>query len=99
VFAIAGNTDGAAELAGAMLTPDRLARAEAQGMHAKERLADNDGHGFFKALGDQIVTGSTLTNVNNFRGMLTADPGSLTGLGPAGPEGREALGDEQHIPP
>ena len=34
------------------------------------RLADNDGHGFFQALGDQLVTGPTLTNVNDFRAIL-----------------------------
>jgi hydroxypyruvate reductase len=33
-------------------------------------LADNDGHGFFEALGDAVVTGPTLTNVNDFRAIL-----------------------------
>ena len=73
VFAIAGDTDGvdgAEEIAGALITPDTLARAAAQGINAKERLADNDGHGFFEALGDQVVTGPTLTNVNDFRAIL-----------------------------
>ena len=73
VFAVAGDTDGvdgAEEVAGALITPDTLARAAAHGVNAKERLADNDGHGFFEAVGDQIVTGPTLTNVNDFRAIL-----------------------------
>jgi glycerate-2-kinase len=39
-------------------------------MSAAAALADNDGHGFFAALGDQVVTGPTLTNVNDFRAVL-----------------------------
>ena len=35
-------------------------------------LADNDGHGFFEALGDQVITGPTLTNVNDFRAVLVS---------------------------
>jgi glycerate 2-kinase len=73
VFALAADTDGidgAEEVAGAIVTPDTVARAEAKGMNAKERLADNDGHGFFEALGDQVITGPTLTNVNDFRAIL-----------------------------
>ena len=41
-------------------------------MSASERLADNDAHAFFEALGDQVVTGPTLTNVNDFRAILVA---------------------------
>ena len=73
VFALAADTDGidgAEEIAGAIITPDTLARAEAKGISAKARLADNDGHGFFEALGDQVITGPTLTNVNDFRAIL-----------------------------
>jgi glycerate 2-kinase len=73
VHAIACDTDGvdgAEEIAGAIIGPDTLARAEALGINAKERLADNDGHGFFEALGDQVVTRPTLTNVNDFRAIL-----------------------------
>ncbi len=75
VFAIAGDTDGvdgAAENAGAIIAPDTLARATALGIDAKARLADNDGHSFFEALGDQVVTGPTLTNVNDFRAILVS---------------------------
>lgn len=73
VFALAADTDGidgAADNAGALITPDTLARAKGNGIEAKQYLANNDGHGFFEALGDQIVTGATLTNVNDFRVIL-----------------------------
>ncbi|WP_294537812.1 glycerate kinase [uncultured Rhodoblastus sp.] len=73
VYAIAGDTDGvdgAEEVAGAIVAPDTLARAAALGVDAGERLADNDGHGFFAALADQVITGPTLTNVNDFRAIL-----------------------------
>jgi hydroxypyruvate reductase len=73
IWAIAGDTDGVdgqEEIAGAVATPDTLARAWAKGLKPRERLADNDGHGFFEALGDSVVTGPTLTNVNDFRAIL-----------------------------
>jgi glycerate 2-kinase len=72
-WAIAGDTDGvdgAEEVAGAIVTPDTLVRAWAKGIRAVDRLTDNDGHGFFEALGDQVITGPTLTNVNDFRALL-----------------------------
>lgn len=75
VWAIAGDTDGvdgAEEIAGAIVAPDTLARAAALGVDPRERLARNDAHGFFGALGDQVVTGPTLTNVNDFRAILVA---------------------------
>ena len=73
VFAVAGDTDGvdgAEEIAGAIVTPDTLARAKLLGIDAKASLADNDGHSFFEALGDQVITGPTRTNVNDFRAIL-----------------------------
>ncbi len=73
VWALAGDTDGVdglEEIAGAILTPDTLDRAWAVGLRPKEALADNDGHGFFGALGDAVVTGPTLTNVNDFRAVI-----------------------------
>jgi glycerate 2-kinase len=73
VHAIAGDTDGVdgqEEIAGAILTPDSLARAWAKGIRPRDSLANNDGHGFFEALGDSVVTGPTLTNVNDFRAIL-----------------------------
>ncbi len=73
IHAIAGDTDGVdgqEEIAGAYLAPDTLRRAWQQGLRPRDRLADNDGHSFFAALGDSIVTGPTLTNVNDFRAIL-----------------------------
>jgi hydroxypyruvate reductase len=73
VFALAGDTDGVdglEEIAGAILTPDSLARARAQKIDPRAALDDNDGHGFFSAIGDSVVTGPTLTNVNDFRAIL-----------------------------
>jgi len=73
VHAIAGDTDGidgSEDNAGALIGPGTLARAVARGIDAKARLADNDAYGFFEALGDLVVTGPTLTNVNDFRAIL-----------------------------
>ncbi len=73
IYALAGDTDGvdgAEEIAGAICTPSTLARAFACGIRPKERLGDNDGHGFFQALGDSVITGPTRTNVNDFRAIL-----------------------------
>jgi len=73
VHAIAGDTDGvdgAEEIAGALLAPDTLARAWAAGINPRASLDANDGHGFFRALGDSVITGPTLTNVNDFRAIL-----------------------------
>jgi len=62
--------DGTEDNAGAILYPDSVARAAARGIGAAAGLADNDGYGFFAALGDLVVTGPTLTNVNDFRAIL-----------------------------
>ena len=73
VFALAGDTDGvdgAEEIAGAIVTPDTLARARLNGIDAKASLANNDGHSLFEALDDQVITGPTRTNVNDFRAIL-----------------------------
>ena len=77
IFAMAGDTDGVdgtEDNAGAMLTPDTLQRAAAIGLDARALLANNDGYGFFSHLGDLVVTGPTLTNVNDFRALLIARP-------------------------
>jgi hydroxypyruvate reductase len=78
IHALAGDTDGVdgqEEIAGAIVMPDTLARAWQRGINARERLADNDGHGFFAALGDSVVTGPTRTNVNDFRAILVMPAG------------------------
>ena len=75
IHAMAGDTDGVdglEEIAGAYIAPDTLERAWAKGIKPKESLSDNDGHGFFEALGDSVITGPTLTNVNDFRAVLIA---------------------------
>ncbi len=75
ITALAADTDGvdgAREVAGAFITPDTLARARGLGIDPWASLANNDGHGFFEALGDQIITGPTLTNVNDFRAVFIA---------------------------
>jgi glycerate 2-kinase len=76
VFVLAGDTDGvdgAEEIAGAIITPDTLQRAAKLGMDAKKYLADNDAHRFFEALEDQVITGPTLTNVNDFRAIFVLE--------------------------
>jgi len=78
IHAIAGDTDGVdglEEIAGAYLAPDSLERAWSKGINPNDSLANNDGHGFFEALGDSVVTGPTLTNVNDFRAILVAGDG------------------------
>ncbi|MGF1547657.1 MAG: glycerate kinase [Thiotrichales bacterium] len=73
ILALAGDTDGVdgvEEIAGALLRPDTLARAWAQGINPNHALDNNDGHGFFQALDDAIITGPTFTNVNDFRAIL-----------------------------
>ncbi|MFO1198690.1 MAG: glycerate kinase [Burkholderiaceae bacterium] len=74
-WALAADTDGidgSEDNAGAVLAPDTLARAAAAGLDARRRLDDNDGYGFFGALGDLVVTGPTRTNVNDYRVILLA---------------------------
>lgn len=73
VHALAGDTDGVdgqEEIAGAVITPDTLGRALTLGINPREYLDNNDGHSFFGALGDAVVTGPTLTNVNDFRAII-----------------------------
>lgn len=73
VYALAADTDGVdgqEEIAGAILTPDSMARAWQLGIQPMDALQNNDGHGFFGALGDSVVTGPTCTNVNDFRAVL-----------------------------
>jgi hydroxypyruvate reductase len=75
VHALACDTDGvdgAAEVAGAVIGPDTLDRGGRAA--AAAALAANDAHGFFARCGGQVVTGPTLTNVNDFRAVLIAPP-------------------------
>jgi hydroxypyruvate reductase len=73
IHALAGDTDGVdgeEEIAGAVLGPDSLARAWSLGLRPGDMLDNNDAHSFFTALGDSVITGPTLTNVNDFRAIL-----------------------------
>ncbi len=75
IHALAGDTDGvdgAEEVAGAVAAPDTLARAFGRGINPQDALARNDAHTFFAALDNQVVTGPTRTNVNDFRAIFVA---------------------------
>jgi hydroxypyruvate reductase len=76
IHALACDTDGVdgtEDNAGARIGPDTMSRAAKAGVNLKERLADNDGYGAFAALGDLVITGPTLTNVNDFRAILVLE--------------------------
>lgn len=62
--------DGSEDNAGAFVDPQTPARARALGLDGRAALAANDAWGYFAALGDLLVTGPTLTNVNDFRAIL-----------------------------
>ncbi len=73
VWALAADTDGidgVEDNAGALVSPDTLARAQAQGLKVADHLARNDAYGYFEPLGDLVITGPTHTNVNDFRAIL-----------------------------
>ncbi len=73
IHALAGDTDGVdgqEEIAGGCIGPGTLARAWSLGLQPKDMLDNNDAHSFFSALGDSVITGPTLTNVNDFRAIL-----------------------------
>jgi hydroxypyruvate reductase len=75
IHALAADTDGVdgiEEIAGAIVTPDTLARARSRGRDPARDLERNDAHALFEALGDSVVTGPTRTNVNDFRAILVA---------------------------
>ena len=75
VHVLAADTDGidgVEDNAGAIVAPDTLARAAAQGMKAQEYLDANNAYAFFAPLGDLVVPGPTFTNVNDFRALLIA---------------------------
>lgn len=73
IWALMADTDGidgSEDNAGAIATPDTLARAGAAGLDPRALLAGHDSHRLFAALGDLLTTGPTLTNVNDFRAIL-----------------------------
>jgi glycerate 2-kinase len=72
-WAIACDTDGidgSEDNAGALIGPDTLVRAHLQGIDAAKLLAAHDSHEFFSSLEDLVMTGPTLTNVNDYRALL-----------------------------
>ena len=72
IWSIAVDTDGidgTENNAGAFVTPDTLVRGERLGINPSNMLADNNAYSFFQAIGDLVVTGPTLTNVNDFRAI------------------------------
>ena len=73
VYVLAADTDGIDGIednAGAIVTPDTLARASARGLSPARCLDRNDAYNFFAPIGDLVVTGPTFTNVNDFRAVL-----------------------------
>ncbi|SNY90306.1 glycerate 2-kinase [Cohaesibacter sp. ES.047] len=80
VYAVAADTDGVdgcEEVAGAFGLPETLEKGRSLGLSARAELENNNAHGFFEAIGDQLVTGPTLTNVNDFRAILITDTRDL----------------------
>lgn len=79
IHALAADTDGidgSEDNAGAYTGPDSLKQATSQGIDAAAHLANNDGYTFFSKLDDLIITGPTLTNINDFRAILITPPTS-----------------------
>ena len=75
IWAIAGDSDGidgTEDAAGAIVTPDTLARGRQAGLDAATMLEGHDSYSYFEATGDLIITGPTLTNVNDIRAILIA---------------------------
>lgn len=79
IHAIAVDTDGldgtsvavgGEGAAGAIVTPTTLSRARERGLDPAAMLQANDSATLFKAIGDLVITGPTLTNVNDFRALL-----------------------------
>lgn len=73
IWAIAGDSDGidgVEDAAGAVVTPDTLARMREAGVDPRQSLVSHDSYTAFKAAGDLVVTGPTLTNVNDIRAIL-----------------------------
>jgi glycerate 2-kinase len=73
IWALAGDTDGVdgtEDAAGAIISPSSLSRLFGHGLDARDILAKHDSYAVFQKLGDLVITGPTLTNVNDFRAIL-----------------------------
>lgn len=62
--------DGTEDAAGSIVTPDTIDRAKGQGLDARSFLTAHDSYTYFDATGDLVLTGPTMTNVNDFRAIL-----------------------------
>jgi len=77
IHAIACDTDGidgSEDNAGAWISPQSFTLAESLDLDPQEFLVQNDSHGFFQRLDSLVISGPTLTNVNDFRAILVQDP-------------------------
>ena len=75
IWAIAGDTDGidgTEDAAGAMISPDTLTLGKLNGLNAAMYLDEHDSYSYFHSIGDLVITGPTLTNVNDIRAILIA---------------------------
>ena len=73
VYALAADSDGidgTENNAGALIGPDTLSRAQALGLNPEKLLQSHDSYSCFSALNDLLLTGPTLTNVNDYRAIL-----------------------------
>ncbi len=80
VWALACDTDGfdgGGDEAGVLVFPETLPRAAALGLDGKAHLVNNDAAGFFGRLDDLVMTGPTLTNVNDFRAIIIDPEGRV----------------------
>jgi glycerate 2-kinase len=57
--------DGSSDAAGASVDGTTLSSGRSLGLNARQLLDANDSHRFFATLGSQVMTGPTLTNVND----------------------------------
>lgn len=81
IWVLAGDTDGedgsCGGAAGAIGTPDSIARGRALGLDSAAAQRHHDSASFFDAIGDLITTGPTRTNVNDFRAILVLPPENM----------------------
>ena len=73
IYGVAGDTDGidgVSPHAGVYFTPTSIQDIISMGINPKKCLENNDALGVFEPLKNVITTGPTLTNVNDFRGIL-----------------------------
>ena len=80
IVALAADTDGAdggagsaTDPAGAVIDQATFAKMKSLGLSPAAYLANNDATAFFSATGDLLLTGPTLTNVNDVR-VILVDP-------------------------